>query len=471
MQDTPAPSASPVNTHGHQPLRIAIIGAGPSGLYAAEALRQQGHRDITVFEKQARVGGMALTRTFTTEDGRQFPYDMGSGQPFSSRKLFKLIKDLGLHLGRDLGPGYPAGTTCHFRFLSAATGEYSADFLKHPHTGQPLHRHPAMLRDTARLLPWLWRLRKLARPGHDHDFPPEVLAMTEEQWMRACDFKLMPPLLSALSSISSNGGVHSTPGDPRSLVQSLKSLVFALNPPLRYTRGVWLPVREGYQEVLIRLAQRFNVQTRAEITDIERDRDGVRITCNGRDHQFDRLIIACPPQNLAAVMDVDEEERRLFSKVRSRPTWRAAFLARGIPEPRSVYVFTDQAVDPDAPHAVCDFHCHGHIEGSGRDALRLYCSVVGHDRLDGIDEALRNSEQRLQKALGAHDIRWIDQVFWPQFNSHFPVEDVAAGIYERFERLQGRRHTYFTGEYLAGNSHSMTLEYSWQLVERQFGRA
>ncbi|WP_236589996.1 FAD-dependent oxidoreductase [Ramlibacter aurantiacus] len=451
--------------------RVAVIGAGPSGLYAAEALRRTGRHEVLVFERQARVGGMALTRTYDAPDGRRIPYDMGSGQPFSSRKLFKLIKELHLHLGSDLGEGIRPGTPCHFRFLDTHTGEYSADFLRHRLTGQPLGRQLTQMRDFARLIPWILRFRKLARPGHAHGFSPELLRMSEAEWMKACDFKLIGPLLRALSSISSHGGIHEDAADPRSLVQSLKSFVFALNPPLRYTMGVWLPVREGYQEVLTRLARRLNVMTRAEITAIRRSDEGVHITCNGQDYEFDHLIIACPPGKVAAAMDCDVEETTLYARVRNRPTWRVCFLARGIPEPRGVYVFTDQAERADAPHALCDFHCHALIEGTGTDALRLYCGIVGHDRLDGIDAALQESERLLVKVFGAHDIRWIDKVFWPQFNSHFGIEDLASGIYDQFEQLQGRNRTWYTGEYLAGNSHSMTLEYSWRLVERHFSMA
>ena len=41
---------------GGQP-RIAIIGAGMSGLAAVVKLRRAGYTDITVFEKAAEVGG------------------------------------------------------------------------------------------------------------------------------------------------------------------------------------------------------------------------------------------------------------------------------------------------------------------------------------------------------------------------------------------------------------------------------
>ena len=53
--------------------QIAIIGAGPAGLYAAERLRAQGFRRITVFERSHRVGGMCAS---VTEDGDSF--DLGA---------------------------------------------------------------------------------------------------------------------------------------------------------------------------------------------------------------------------------------------------------------------------------------------------------------------------------------------------------------------------------------------------------
>src|SRR5689334_24353591 len=38
-------------------LRIAVVGAGPSGLTAADTLQQLGYQNVTVFEKNDRVGG------------------------------------------------------------------------------------------------------------------------------------------------------------------------------------------------------------------------------------------------------------------------------------------------------------------------------------------------------------------------------------------------------------------------------
>jgi len=42
-------------------LRIAIIGAGVAGLSAAQRLKDLGYRDITIYEKEDRVGGKVLS--------------------------------------------------------------------------------------------------------------------------------------------------------------------------------------------------------------------------------------------------------------------------------------------------------------------------------------------------------------------------------------------------------------------------
>ena len=55
-------------------MRIGIIGAGASGLIAAWLLQE--HHDVTVFEKQDRLGGHAHTVDIAV-DGKLIPIDAG----------------------------------------------------------------------------------------------------------------------------------------------------------------------------------------------------------------------------------------------------------------------------------------------------------------------------------------------------------------------------------------------------------
>jgi protoporphyrinogen oxidase len=64
--------------------RIAIIGAGPTGLGAAYRLQELGYRDWTVYERNSFVGGLASSRT----DGAGFTYDIGGHVMFSHYEYF-----------------------------------------------------------------------------------------------------------------------------------------------------------------------------------------------------------------------------------------------------------------------------------------------------------------------------------------------------------------------------------------------
>jgi len=59
-------------------LRVAIVGAGISGLSCAYALRQEPHLDITLFEKGPHIGGHSNTIDFTPKGySDSFPIDTG----------------------------------------------------------------------------------------------------------------------------------------------------------------------------------------------------------------------------------------------------------------------------------------------------------------------------------------------------------------------------------------------------------
>ena len=66
-----------MEVHAAMPRRVAIIGAGVSGLGAAWALNRHPERfDFRVYEAQAQVGGNAVTADMPQEDGTSIPFDI-----------------------------------------------------------------------------------------------------------------------------------------------------------------------------------------------------------------------------------------------------------------------------------------------------------------------------------------------------------------------------------------------------------
>jgi len=69
--------------------KIAIIGAGPVGLGAAYRLRELGHSDFTVYERNSYVGGLASS----PRDSAGFTYDIGGHVMFSHYEYFDRLFD------------------------------------------------------------------------------------------------------------------------------------------------------------------------------------------------------------------------------------------------------------------------------------------------------------------------------------------------------------------------------------------
>jgi protoporphyrinogen oxidase len=72
-----------------QPQRIVILGAGPTGLGAAHRLRELGHRDFVLYEREHQVGGLAAS----FQDAAGFTWDGGVHVLFSRSDYFNAVMD------------------------------------------------------------------------------------------------------------------------------------------------------------------------------------------------------------------------------------------------------------------------------------------------------------------------------------------------------------------------------------------
>lgn len=73
-------------------MKIAIIGAGPTGLGAAWRLHQEGHEDWQLFEQSSKVGGLAGS----VVDKAGYTWDVGGHVQFSHYKTFDDVMDQAL---------------------------------------------------------------------------------------------------------------------------------------------------------------------------------------------------------------------------------------------------------------------------------------------------------------------------------------------------------------------------------------
>jgi len=79
--------------------RILILGAGPGGLSAAHYLRRYGYKNVTVFEKLGRVGGLCRS---VTEDNQSFDLGAAVVSP-DYREVLKIARRTGARLEKVIG--------------------------------------------------------------------------------------------------------------------------------------------------------------------------------------------------------------------------------------------------------------------------------------------------------------------------------------------------------------------------------
>ena len=84
-----------------QPRKIAIVGAGVSGLGTAWALSQEPDKfEFQVFEAQDRIGGNAVTADMPQDDGTSIPFDISVTAfiPSAYHHILLLLKKLGIEV-------------------------------------------------------------------------------------------------------------------------------------------------------------------------------------------------------------------------------------------------------------------------------------------------------------------------------------------------------------------------------------
>jgi monoamine oxidase len=78
---------------------VVVIGAGMSGIAAANALKAKGITNVVVLESRDRIGGRVWT-TNTTANGKTFPVELGAMwiHGVSGNPLVALAKSAGVSL-------------------------------------------------------------------------------------------------------------------------------------------------------------------------------------------------------------------------------------------------------------------------------------------------------------------------------------------------------------------------------------
>lgn len=447
--------------------RIAVIGAGPAGLSAAYFLKERGYREVTVLEKQGRVGGLCRT---ITEDYHCF--DLGANYLTPDYKetirLAKLV-------GAELYPERPLTT------LWIQEGENGFVKFREPWEAvTAASGKRAFLKAAWRYIRIRRRLRKIIdRPGFSGLTGRADLCVSFMDWLKANGLEALQTVFEVPITLMGYGYLHEIPAPHALKYMRLRTFIISMLlkawPPTNWIR--W-PKRLvlGFQRLWEAISWQLNVRTRVKIRSIERSEECVRITLTHQEQmlnefhphkdtfEFDYVILACPftEDVLNGMLDLSEEERGLFSKIKRHSYCLTSFLVSGLGLDRPIagtipvarigtpWVMTKQFAESD----LIQFYTRVPDTATDKEEIKR-----------GVLLEVRRLVERLGGTIQSNDWHTYDQ--WPYFE-HITGEDIRDGFYEKLEAMQGSRRCYYAGGIMDFELVENVVAYSKHLVRTYF---
>jgi hypothetical protein len=387
--------------------RLAIVGSGVAGLGAASRLYR--HCDLTVYEAGTHVGGHAITVDVERTGGGTTATDLGFLVHMPA--LYPVLSAMFKTLGVATEPSGPVGCTAMLGNGVEWTnnGHVTPYWSAHREEASRFEGECAALFADQQRYDGVSTRSYLREQGYSAAFGDECLA----------------PLLSFLF-ITRAAQLEL----PLNIVTgTFASGMYSFASPAT----CWHVVSRGSREYVARLIAPFadRIRLRAKVTRIARDDRGVTITdARGREERFDRVIIAAhADEALAMLADPSDDERRLLGAV--------------VYEPATGYLHRDPRVMP-GDRALWSAFVYARDEQTRHEWftywLRLLQPWLEEDLFLTVDPPV------IPEAP-------IRKIVW----RHFLYDNAAALRVPHFAALQGRRHTWYCGEYAAGPGHEAAL--------------
>ncbi len=430
-------------------MKIAIIGAGASGLTSAYYLRKLGYRDVTVFEKEGYVGGKVLSYKF---EGKT--YDLGAiiiGDEKNYKNCHELLAAYDIPLENFATPdvAFMDGRRCFFE-----------QYLKDQYS---LVR---VIRAFFNMFYLGFKFRKYLRNGFVNASPE--LYINFKDFMHKYKLEPMADTLSPFLIGCGYGCYEEIPA-----IYLFRFLWMFFRDCLRFGHLVKIVrgkesseitgCKNGCQELWIKMAEELHVETNAEIETIRRNvmdlasvKDSkIEIVVNGKTRTYDRLIISSPLDETIHIMDVNEEEKRLFSKINYSDYYVTLFEGDGFNKSLFIRDYIHPSTNGETVAIFCR-HCDSNVYIG-------YQMAKPNTKPEDLIEALKKDVEQLGGRFG----EVITQKHWRYF-PRVNTEDLRAGFYERLDELQGKTGTCYIGAVLNFETLENTIDFAKKLVLTHF---
>lgn len=430
-------------------MKIAIIGAGVSGLAAAHYLKTLGYSEVTVFEREDYIGGKVLSYAY---EGKI--YDLGAiiiGDEKNYRNYHDLLADYDIPLENFSTPyvAFMDGRRCSFE-------RYLKDHFS----------FVQILRAFFNMLYLGIKSKNFIKGGFTYASP--------ELYINFRDFiriHKIEPIADTLSPFLIGCGYGCYEEIPALYLFRFLWLFFRNSIRVKNLIKIWKEdassgirgCRNGCQELWLKIAEGLHVETKAEIEAIRRRGEycestkdpKIEIVVSGQTKEYDRLIIASPLEEADQFLDMSEEEITLFGKIIHTDYYVTLFKGGGFDKS----LFIRDHIHPSTKGKTVAIFCR-HCDSKVYMGYQMAPPGANRDEL--IEILKKDVEQ-----LGGKFVDVITQKHWRYF-PRVGTDHLRSGFYKRLDELQGQRGTYYVGAVLNFETLEDTVDFAKKLILKHF---
>jgi oxygen-dependent protoporphyrinogen oxidase len=411
--------------------KIAIIGGGLSGLVIAEGLQKKGYKNVTVFERDNRVGGKLYTIWYKGN-----PYEFGALFSLSSQKHLKALMQ-----------------TFNIKIDSPLLSRVNFDSNGNKIMEIPREVLSDLVQELNRLPDVLAEYKSLEKINIKNIEAPLMLPFS--QW---CDINHLNVLKSVYLHYFTSYGLGDIDAMPALYVLRILNYDNLMS-------FMELPEFNTCKKGICSLIECL----KHEIKDIRLDQNVTKISflknetlCVHTDFdvlEFDRVIITSPLNSFSDFYGVDNKMKQFLSSIKY--------------EDLNVYAFIVQKVTKGCGCVLENLSIkkRGHIilwnsRWDSCDGEVLLMVYAYNNPENSKAESLKIIESDLLK-LSIESPRLYQFKRW-QHCPHVDTSVLQKGFYEKMEAMQGINNIFLAGEIMSTVSMENCIQYSNYLINKYF---
>lgn len=408
-----------------------MIGAGLSGLVIAAGLQKKGYRNVTVFEKDNRIGGKLYTIWYK---GKSYELGATFGLPVQ-RHLKTLMKTLNIKIdGPNLSRSNcdPKGNK-----IMQIPKEALSSFL------EEVDRLPDVLEDYK-------SLEKI----NIHQLEP-ALMLPFSKWCDLHHFRVLKNIYMHHFTSYGLGDIDVVPAVYVLRILNYDTVMSFIELPEFFT---W---KSGVSSLIKSLSQ--------TIKDLRLGQNVIKITLSKsntsylqtefEDLEFDRIVITAPLEQFTDLFHEDTEMTELLSSIKYHDYNVYTFIVDKLP--KGCGCVLENLYSENKGHiTIWNSRWDSNNE---ENLLTVYAyNHPNHSRA----ESLKVIERDLLK-LGIHNPRLYQFKSWKQ-GPYVDTSVLEKGFYEKMEELQGKNNIFLAGEIMSTVSMENCIGYSNYLINKYF---